>query len=77
MYINSLGCFRIDSGLSQGCSTSPGLFNVHMDAVMMEVKVEIGKIRVTFLDEGREWLLPGLLHADDLKEDLGELCDVC
>ena len=27
-------CFRIDSGVRQGCNMFPRLFNVHMDAVM-------------------------------------------
>ena len=50
MYVNSLAyvrvkgsesqCFRIDSGVRQGCIMSPWLFNVYMDA-MMEVKMGI------------------------------------
>ena len=27
-------CFRIESGVRQGCVMSPWLFNVYMDAVM-------------------------------------------
>ena len=42
---------------------SSWLFNVYMDAVMKEVKMRMG---VRFLEEGREWILPGLLYADDL-----------
>ena len=30
--------FRIDSGVRQGCITSPWLFSVYMDAVMKEVR---------------------------------------
>ena len=43
----------------------PWLFNVYMDGLM---KVKMGKERrgVRFLDDGKEWTLLGLLHADDL-----------
>ena len=44
IYVNSLACvtlkggeiecFRINSGVRQGCIMSPWLFNVYMDAVM-------------------------------------------
>ena len=44
---------------------SSWLFNVHMDAVMKEVKMGMGR-RVRFMEEGREWRLPGLLYANDL-----------
>ena len=46
MYVNGLECvrvkgesecFRIDSGVRQGCTMSPWLFNVYMDAVMKDV----------------------------------------
>ena len=47
--------FRIDSGVRQSCIMFPWLFNVYMDAVMKEVKMEIGR-------RG----LPGFLYADDL-----------
>ena len=33
--------FRIDSGVRQGCIVSPWLFNVYMDGVMKEVKMEM------------------------------------
>ena len=76
MYFDSLACvrvkggdsewFMIDSGMRQGCIMSPWLFKVYMKAVMKEVKKEMGRRRVRFLEEGREWRLPGLLHADDL-----------
>ena len=49
MYINSLACvrvkrdesqyFRIDNRLRQGCTMSPWLLNMYMDAVMKEVKM--------------------------------------
>ena len=42
--------FRIDSGVRQECIMSPWLFNVYMD--------------VRFLEDGREWILPGLLYVD-------------
>ena len=76
MLVDSLACvrvkgceserFRIDSRVRQGCSMSPWLFNVNMDAVRYEVKMEMGRRGVKFLDEGRGWRLPGLLYADDL-----------
>ena len=31
-----------------------------------EVKMGMGRRGVSFLDDGREWRLPGLLYADDL-----------
>ena len=31
-----------------------------------EVKVELGRREVRFLEDGREWGLSGLLYADDL-----------
>ena len=40
--------------------------NVYMDGVMNEVKIGMGRKGVSFLEDGREWRLPGLLHADDL-----------
>ena len=53
MYINNLAygrvkggrskCFRIDSGGRQKCIMSPCLFNVCMEIVMKEIKIEIGK----------------------------------
>ena len=50
--------------MRQGCIKSPWLFNVYMDGVMK--KVGMGRRGVSFLEEGREWRLPGLLYADDL-----------
>ena len=76
MYIDSLDCvtlkgseskwFRIDSGVRQGCIVSLWLFNVYMDQVMKEVKMGMRRKGVRFLEEGREWILHGLLYADDL-----------
>ena len=79
--------FRTDSGVRQGCIMSPWLFNVYMDGVMKEVKKGMGRSGVSFLEDGREWRLLGLLHADDLflcgesEEDLrvmvGRFAGVC
>ena len=55
--------FRIDSGVRQGYIISP---NVYMDGVMKEVKMGMGRRGVSFLEDGREFRLPGLLYADDL-----------
>ena len=33
---------------------------------MKEVKMGMGSRGVRFLEEGREWRLPGILFADDL-----------
>ena len=86
MYVNSLAyvrvkgsesqCFRIDSGVRQGCIMSPWLFNVYIDAVTKEVKMKMRRRGVRFLEEGRGWRLPGFLYAYDvvlcseLEEDL-------
>ena len=66
---------------------SPWLFNVYMDGVMKEVKMGMGRRGVSFLEDGREWRLAGLLHADDLvlcgesEKDLrvmvGHFAEVC
>ena len=89
MHVNSQACirvkggeskrFRIDSGVRHGCIVFLWLFNVYMDAVMKEVKMEMGR--------RREWILPGLLYANDLdfcgesEEDLwalvGPFVEVC
>ena len=45
---------------------SPWLFNIYMDGVMKEVKMEMGRRGVRFQEDGREWRLPGFLYADDL-----------
>ena len=59
-------CFRIHSGVRKYCIVSPWLFNVYMDAVMKEVKIEMGRIGVRFLEKGREWRLSDLLCVDYL-----------
>ena len=79
--------FRIDSGVKQGCIMSLWLFNLYMDGVMKEVKMGIGRRGVSFLEDGREWRMPGLLYAEDLvqcgesEEDLrvmvGRFAEVC
>ena len=53
MYVNSRACvrvkggesecFRIDSGVRQGCIMSPWLLNVYTDAVTKEVKMDMGR----------------------------------
>ena len=52
--------FRMDSGVRQGCIISPWLFNVYMDGVMKEVKMGMGRRGVSFLEDRREWRLPGI-----------------
>ena len=44
----------------------PWLFIVYRDGVMKEVKMGMGRKGVRFLEDGREWRLPGFLYADDL-----------
>ena len=58
--------FRIDGRVRQGCTMSPWPFNAYLDGVMKEVKMGMGRRGVRFLEDGREWGLPGLLYADDL-----------
>ena len=48
---------------------------------MKEVKLGMGRREVRFMEEGREWRLPGLLYADDLvlygeseEDDGGTVC---
>ena len=76
MYVDSSPCvrvkggeserFRVDSGVRQGCFKSSWLFNVYMDKVMKEVIMGLARRGVSFLEDGREWRLPGLMYADDL-----------
>ena len=76
MYVNGLACvrregdvkecFKIESGVKQGCALSLQFFNVYMDVVMKEGKVGMEIMGERFLEEGREWRLPGLLYANDL-----------
>ena len=57
------------------------------DGVMKEVKMGMGRRGVSFMENGKEWRLPGLLYADDLvlcrqsEEDLkvivGRFAEVC
>ena len=44
----------------------PWLFSEYMDGVMKGVKMVMERRGVSFLEDGREWRLPGLLYADDL-----------
>ena len=44
----------------------PWLFNVYMVGVMKEVKTGMGRRRVRFLEDEREWRLTGHLYAEDL-----------
>ena len=37
----------------------------YVDALMKEVKMGMGRRGMRFLEDGREWRLPGLLYADD------------
>ena len=76
IYVGSLSCvrvsggkiefFRIDRGLRLGCIMSPQFFNLHMNPVMKEVKMRIGRIGVRFMEEMRKWRLPDLLYTDNL-----------
>ena len=49
-----MGCFKIDNGVRQSV-TCPFGFSMGM-----------GWMGVRFLEEGREWRVPGLFYADDL-----------
>ena len=57
---------RIDSGIRLGCIMSPWLFNIYMDGVIKEGKMGMGRRGVSFMEDVREWRLPGLLYTDDL-----------
>ena len=39
------------------------------DGVRNEGKMGMGRRGVSFMENGREWRLPGLLYADDLVPD--------
>ena len=66
---------------------SSWMFNAYLNGVMKEVKMGMGKRGASFLENGREWRLPGLLYAYDLvlcgdsEEDLrvmvGRFAEVC
>ena len=45
---------------------STSFFNVNMNEVMKEVKMRIERMGLRFMEEGREWRLPGFLYADNL-----------
>ena len=55
-------CFRNNSVVRQGFIMSPWFFNVHMDAVMKKLNMRMVRMRVRFLEEGREWKLPGQMN---------------
>ena len=42
------------------------LLGCSMDEMMKEVKMQMGMRRVSFLEYGREWKLPGFLNTDKL-----------
>ena len=44
----------------------PRLFIVYMDRVVKELKIGIGRMGVSFMENGREWILPDLVYVDDL-----------
>ena len=54
--------FRINSLVRQGCIMSPWLFSVYMDGAVKEVKMGMGRRGVSFMEDGREWRLLGLLY---------------
>ena len=64
MYVDSSACvrvkggeserFKIDSGVRQGCIMSSWLFNVYMDGVIKEVKMDMERRGMRFLEEGRK-----------------------
>ena len=76
MYVNNLSCFRvkggesecfwIDNNVRQGFIMFPWILNEYVDAMMKDVKMGMGRMRMRFQKEGREWRLPDLLYADDL-----------
>ena len=47
-------------------ASCPHDFNVYMDAVMKEVKMETGRRGVRFLEDGRECILPDLSYTEHL-----------
>ena len=63
---------------------TPWLFNVYIDGVMKEVRMGMGRRGLSFLEDEREWRIPGLLYADDLVlygesevvVDVRDLCEV-
>ena len=93
MYVDSLAFVRvkesecerfwIDSWVRQGYIMSLWLSHIYMDAVLKEVKMGMGRRGVRFLDDGKEWKLPGFVYADDLvlcgesEEDLRPMVEQC
>ena len=76
MYVNILVCISVKGGERvfqnwQWCETRlyyvPLVLqcNVYKNVVMKEVKMGIGRMGVVFLEEVREWRLPGISYADD------------
>src|SRR5678816_490260 len=45
---------------------SSWLFNLYMDGVMKELEVEVAGDSIRMMENGREWIVPYLLHVDDL-----------
>ena len=43
---------------------------MYIDGVMKEVRMGMGRRGVGFLEDGREWRLPGLWYAGESEEDL-------
>ena len=77
-YENSRACVRMDGrkgnffevkvGLRQGCVMSPWLFNVYMDSVVREVKMDSGEegLKMLSANGGEPWRISMLLlYADD------------
>src|SRR5215469_9981497 len=76
-YENSRACVRMDGrkgnffevkiGLRQGCVMSPWLFNVYMDSVVREAKLDNGEegLKMLSTDEGELWRVNLLLYADN------------
>ena len=47
-------CFKITSGVTQGCIMAPWLLNIYMDVEMKEVNMRTGAMGVRFLENDRE-----------------------
>ena len=54
-----------------------------MNEVMKEVKIRLERRGVSFLEDGRDWRMPGLLYVEDLVQCgeswvmVGRLAEVC
>ena len=66
MYIDSSAYVRVKGGEREWLKIDNGVRYIYIYAEMKEVKMEMGRRGVRFLEDGREWRLPGLLYADDL-----------